>query len=298
MTVILLLLLSLAIGYIILDKLYLEGKNHYFEIIGADDPIWGHFFRNGYATSVVIGDFLVFHEYHSILNRSRRIQDYEINTKAELKTYIQNYPQNYPEEWFLGEIPHNSLTNIIDLQPVFLSFKQKLKINFTTEIDIDFIKNRNMVYIGEFKNLRALADLISMLPVNYKTLPWWHGQISFNSGDSIVTLQTSHDWGVSRYVVDLALVSKLPGHNQEIYILIAGFGYNSQVKAVEMLSHKASLQTLEAQIKAFHGSIPPYFTMVLEVTGFDRASTNAEIKFFHEVKADYLQQYHYPTFKP
>lgn len=296
-TVFLLVAFFLAVGYIILDQLYLRGENQYFEAIDPDDPVWGHFFRNGYLSSVVIGDFLVFHEYHSELQRPRRIQDYEINTKDELKAYIEEYPQNYPEEWFIGEIPHNSLTNIIDIQPVFLSFKQGLKINFTTEIDINFIKNRNIIYIGEFKNLRALSDLISILPVNYETLPWWHGKISFNSGDSIVTLQTSHDWAINRYVVDLALVSKLPGQNKENYIIIAGFGYNSQVKAVEMLSQKSSLMILENQIKAIHGFVPKYFTLVLEVTGFDRASTNAEIKFFHEVQEDYYQNFSYPTFK-
>ena len=296
-TIALLILLCLSLGYIYFDKLYLERDNHYLEIISSDDPVWGHFFDNGYKTSVVIGDFFVFHEYHPQLNRPRRIQDYEINTKDELDTYIQNYPQNNPEEWFLGELPHNSLTNIIDIQSVFISFKKNLEINYTTNINIDFIKNKNIIYIGEFKNLRALADLISVLPVNYETLPWWHGKISFNSGDSIIKLQTAHDWGVSRYVVDLALVSKLPGQNNENYIIVAGFGYNSQIKAVELLSRKPSLISLEEKIEAIHGFVPDYFTLVLEVTGFDRASTNAEIKFFHEVHENYYQKYHYPTIK-
>ena len=51
------------------------------------------------------------------------------------------------------------------------------------------------------------------------------------------------------------------------------------------------------RIESIHGFVPDYFTIVLEVTGFDRASTNAEIKFFHEVQEDYYQKYHYPTFK-
>ncbi len=288
-------LLFIALIYILVDKFYIGHKKQGFSFIESNDPVWGHFFSNAYPAAVVIGDFLVFHEYSPDLNRSRRIQDYEINTKDVLNSYIQSHPENNPENWILGELPHNSLTNLVDIQPVFLSFKQNFEINYTTEIDIDFIKNRNIVYIGEFKNLRALSDLISVLPINYETLPWWHGTISFNTGDSVVTLQTSHDWGVSRYVVDLALVSKLPGQNNENYIIIAGFGYNSQVKAVEMLSHKASLKLLEERIKEIHGHIPPYFIIVLEVTGFDRASTNANIKFFHEVQEDYYQKYQYPT---
>ena len=290
-------LLLLSISYILIDSIRDMNSSVYITAINNNDPIWKSFFENGYESSVVIGDFLVFHEYSPQLDRPRRIQDYEINTEEELDEYINSYPDNNAENWFLGELPHNSLTNIIDLQHVFLSFKQDININYTTEIDIDYIKKKNIIYVGEFKNLRALSDLISILPVHYETLPWWHGTISFNSGDSIVTLQTSHDWGISRYVVDLALVSKLPGQNDETYLIITGFGYNSQVKAVEMLSDPASLETLEEQIETLHGTIPEYFTMVLEVTGFDRASTNAEIKFFHEVKEDYYQRYQYPTFR-
>ena len=295
-TILLLFLLCFLISYIFVDKIFIHPNNKYFEPINSNDPIWGQFFDNGYATSIVIGDFLVFHEYHQQLERSRRIQDYEINTEVELEDYIQKHPENNAENWFLGELPHNSLINIIDLKTVFLSFKKNLNINYTTEIDINFIKNRNFVYIGEFKNLRALSDLISILPINYETLPWWHGRISFNSGDSVVTLQTSHDWGISRYVVDLAIVAKLPGQNYENYIIIAGFGYNSQVKAVEILSNNSLLKEFEQQIIKVNDQIPEYFAIVLEVTGFDRASTNAEIKFFHKVQKDYYKNFYYPTF--
>ena len=288
---VLLLGLLIAVGYIRFDSHYLDQNNVYFDKISKNNPIWGSFFKNDYPTSVVIGDFLVFHEYDAQLQRSRRIQDYEINTESELNQYIEANPDKYIENWFLGEIPHNSLTNIIDIYPVFLSFKQDIHINYTTDIDIDFIKNKNIVYIGEFKNLRALSDLIAVLPIEYETLPWWHGRISYTLDDSTVMLQTSHDWGVSRYVVDLAVVCKLPGQNNENYFIVAGFGYNSQVKADKKKKKKESLKAFEQQIREINGSIPQYFAAVLQVTGFDRASTNAEIKFFHKVEKDYYQNY-------
>ena len=282
-----------TIAYIIIDKFYVQKLDPYFEVINKNDAVWGHFFSNGYPNSVVIGDFLVFHEYNEQLNRPRRIQDYEINTVEELETYAQENSHKNVENWFIGELPHNSIFNIIDLQPVFQSFKKKLDISFTTEIDINFIKNRNIIYIGEFKNLRALSDLLSLLPINYETLPWWHGTITFQVDDSLVTLKTSHDWNVNRYVVDLGLIAKLPGQSNENYIIIAGFGYNSQVKIVELFSHKSSLKNLEEKIKTINGNIPDYFAIVFEIAGFDRASTTAELKFFHKIEEDYYRHYYY-----
>jgi len=291
LSVLLIFILCLAIFCIIINKYFVSKSNQCFEVIDRNDAIWGRFFRNKYPTSVVIGDFLVFHETDNQLNRSRRIQDYQINTVEELNAYIENNPAKNIESWFLGELPHNSIFNIVDIQPVFLSFKQEMEINFTTEIDINFIKNRNIIYIGEFKNLRALSDLLSFLPVKYETLPWWHGAISYQVDDSLITLKTFHDWGISRYVVDIALVAKLPGQNNENYLIIAGFGYNSQIKIVKLFSQKSSLRDLEDNIKAIHGYVPEYFTIVFEVTGFDRASTTAELKYFQEVKRDFYQKY-------
>jgi len=289
---ILLFLLIAAIGYILVDKFYLSKGKNYSHTITKDDAIWGKFFNNAYPTSIVIGDFLVFHEFNNQLNRPRRIQDYEINNSEELDSYIKNNPMKNIESWPLGELPHNSIYNIADLQPVLYSLNQKYEINFTSEIDINFIKNRNIIYVGEFKNLRSLSDLIAKLPVKYETLPWWHGTLTYPIKDSLVTLTTSHDWNVNRYVVDLAMVAKLPGQSKENYLFFMGFGYNAQINIVQLFCNKTSLENLHKQIISINGSIPEYFTMVFEVTGFDRASTNAELKFFQEINEDYYQHYY------
>jgi len=282
-------LLLLLFIYSNLDKLIYSKQLPGFDITPRNNTLWKHFFHNDHPAFVVIGDFLVFHEYHAKLDRSRRIMDYEINTIDELKRFIKNFPENYPEAWNLGELPHNAIYNIIDIMPVFQSFRRDLGIAFSTEIDINFIKNKNIIYIGEFKNLRVLTDLVAALPIRFKTLPWWNGTLTFQDGDSLVTLSTSRDWEVSRYVTDLGIIAKLPGHNNENYLILAGFGYNAQIKIVEMVSHRESFQDLEKQIMKRHGAFPEYFAMAFEVKGFDRASTTAELRFFSSLdKGKYL----------
>ena len=284
-------LLVFAIVYIILDKIYFNANRFNTSNPYGQEFIWDHFFDNGFQSTLLVGDFLVFHEYNNNLSRARRIQDYSINTEEELNLYISENKDKGIEKWTLGELPHNIIFNIIDLNRVFFSFDLPIDVHFTTEVDIDFIKNRNVIYIGEFKNLRALTDIISFLPIKYQTLPWWQGSITYQTGDSLTTLNTFHDWGISRYVVDLGIVVKLPGQNKENFLIIAGFGYDSQIKLVEMLSDPAALARLEEQIRASYNYVPNYFAIVFEITGFDRASTNAEMKFFHEIKDDYYKQY-------
>ncbi len=287
--IIALLLILLGIG--IIDRLFLTTSFQVPDGIETDDPVWSHFFDNEYKTSLVIGDFLIFHETDSLNDRTRRIQDYTINTAEEFELYQNSNPGRNVESWSLGELPHNSIFNLTDLQPVFFTFDEKYDINFTTKIDINFIKHRNLIYIGEFKNLRPLSDLVAKIPVKFQTLPWWHGTISYPDNGTVATLHTSHDWKVNRYVVDLAMVAKLPGLNNENYLLFMGFGYNAQIKIVHLFSHQSELKLLEKQITSQNGTVPDYFVAVFEVTGFDRASTEAELKYFSEIKKDYYREY-------
>lgn len=281
--------IMLLLGYVVVDKLVLQKQHQFTGITTTNNYLWSHFFQNDYPSNIVIGDFLIFHEYNEELDRNRRIMDYEINTSEALEEYIQNHPDVYPTAWNLGELPHNAIFNILELQPVFHVFFQKVKLAFTTEIDIDFIKNRNLVYIGEFKNLRALLDLVKALPVQFETLPWWHGRLTFQQNDSLITLETSRDWEKSRYVTDLGILAVVPGQNNENYMIVAGFGYNAQIKIVEIISRKKSLQDLEQHIQTINGQWPDYFVAVFKVNGFDRASTTAELRYFSPIdKNEYL----------
>jgi hypothetical protein len=146
-----------------------------------------------------------------------------------------------------------------------------------------------LIYIGEFKNLRVLWDLVSVLPIEIETLPWWHGKLTFQQEDSLTTVQTSRDWEKSRFVTDLGILTMLPGQNDENYIICAGFGYDAQIKIINMLGHYKSLLNLENQMKKRNGSVPAYFVLAFEIKGFDRASTTADLLFFSAIeKDDYL----------
>ncbi len=276
--------ITIALLTILIIKVIVFSSNpSNYIALDKKNPIWNHYFNNELTTSIVIGDFLEFHEYDTDLGRARRIQDYQINEADSLKAFIENYPKREIEQWIIGELPHNSLFNIIDIYPVFHTFNKKFDIAFTSEIDIDYINNRNIIYLGEFKNLRILNNLISTLPLEIITLPWWDGQINILD-ENPQKLKTYHRWEKNRYVVDLGIIAKLPGQNGENYIICAGFGYNSQIKLVKLLSGEDGLQLIKEQ---FGNGFPEYFLSVFEISGFDRASTTAEIKYIKPLSADY-----------
>ena len=93
-------------------------------------------------------------------------------------------------------------------------------------------------------------------------------------------------------MVDLGIITKLPGQNNENYLFVTGFGYNSQIKLINMISNKESFNKLETQVMlANNGEMPEYFVTVFKAVGFDRASTKAKMEFFQKVDADIFQNY-------
>ncbi|NPE27307.1 hypothetical protein HNV12_04880 [Methanococcoides sp. SA1] len=288
---VLILLVVINIVFLTINVIVSDNIKSSSKFFNSKDCVWKDFFTNDNPNTLIIGDFFVFHEHNDRLGRSRRIQDYEINTKEEFEEFKSENIENIPENWILGELPHNSIFNLMDINSVSHSFNEELDIAFTTNIDIDFIKNRDIIYIGEFKNLRALEDLVALLPIKYETLPWWHGTISYESGDSIIILNTHHDWNISRYVVDLGIVAKIPGENDENYIFFTGFGYNSQIELVNMYCNEESLKSIKKQILQNHDKIPDYFVAVYEVAGFDRASSKVNMKYFKEISKNMYKQY-------
>ncbi|MCF7741432.1 MAG: hypothetical protein K9N00_06515 [Candidatus Marinimicrobia bacterium] len=289
-TFILSFLVILALVYIIFNDVNVNNQKRISDI-SKNHKLWNTFFNNRYNSKVVVGDFFVFHEYDKTLDRDRRIQDYVINYEEQFTEFKRNHPNRDLDKWVLGELPHNSIFNIADLQRIFLSYDKEMDIDFTTEIDINYIKNKNVIYVGEFKNLRSLSDLIEPLPIEYETLPDWQGNFRYIDQDSSATLKARHDWDVNRYVVDLSILAKLPGLENENYIIVAGFGYNSQIKTIEMICHDEELKKFEQEIKEINGNIPKYYVSVFKITGFDRASCAAQLKWFYEIdKENYITQ--------
>jgi hypothetical protein len=277
--------------FLIFDKFFID--HEHFDVIEQNDPIWGKFFNNSYPTSLVIGDYFSFNEWDNRRMEFRRIQDIHIHNFNEYQQYANANPDRPSFKWSMGELPHPSIFNAFDIQLVFLSFKQKFDLDFTTEIDINFTKNRNFIYLGDFLNLRVLKNFIDMLPVKCEQLPWFNGTIQYQQGDSLVILKSLHDIRVTKYIVDLGIAAKLPGQNNENYFIFAGISYDSQVRIPEAFSKRANLKQVEKNIIDVYGSIPDYFVVVFEVKGFDRGSSKAEIKYVAEIEKDFYLKYNY-----
>ncbi|NOY57427.1 MAG: winged helix-turn-helix domain-containing protein [Calditrichaeota bacterium] len=260
--------------------------------IDKNDPIWSSFFLNGLANDLVIGDFYIFLEYDEKQKKDRAIIDYEFSTEDEFEKYKNQFPDRRSRKNSMGDLPNNSIYDVKDLMQVFHSFNAKMNLEMSSKYENSKIIDRNIIYVGTFRNLRNLNNLLFNLPIKYKyTHPYkWSGEIFIrdSNSDTLKRLKTVA-LPEKCYSTNLELVAKLPGPNNENYLIIAGFGYTSHAEIIKMLSRQKSLTELENNIRLINGSVPRYFSIIFEVTSFRDQAFQTEIKYFQEINADYFR---------
>ncbi len=260
--------------------------------IAKSDPIWSSFFANGLPNDVVIGDFYSFLEYDEKQKKDRGIIDFEISTGDEFEKYKQQFPDRRSRKKSIGNLPRNSVYNVTKLMQVFHSFNKKMNLEMSSKYENSKIIDRNIIYVGTFKNLRNLNNLLFNLPIQYKYSPPhpWEGELIIrdSNSDTLQTLKTIRHPGRG-YRTNLGLLAKLPGPNNENYLIIAGFGSTSPAKIVKLLSRQKSLSGLEKNIKLINGSVPRYFSIVFEITCFKSQAFQTEIKYFKKINSNYFR---------
>jgi len=254
--------------------------------IPSNDKIWSTFFDNTLPLVLLIGDNLIFHEFDEQLGYNRRIMDYRINTFAAMRQYQESFTQRKIDQLYVsGEAPHYGIRNITDLMHVFYSFNKTFDINWTSETTVNGLKDRNIIYIGEFKNMRAMQSVLSLTSFQIRNLVGSPILFEIENADT----SKNHSFRFSPHVargeenVDYGFIAKVPGMRNEQYLIIAGFEYASQVELVQLLSRSEMLNELEENIKTELGHIPPYFEILFEVTGYGIINYNSEIIFIDEI---------------
>ncbi|MBI9070199.1 MAG: hypothetical protein JEY94_01290 [Melioribacteraceae bacterium] len=260
-----------------------------------DLEVWDSYFNNDYENLLIIGDFYIFHEQDKDLGFMRRIMDYNITNERQLKQFGEKFKDRVIEKHSLGEAPHNSLYNILDLQPIFTSRNKSLELKWTTSLKMDEVNEKNIVYIGEFRNIRLLDTFLENLPITHV--------FDSSSGKHSITI---NDPGLDKSVPkvyeklavsppmhaynDYGMVIKIPGFNGENYMLFIGLGYIAQIQIVKLFSIPEKARELEEKIKDKIGNVPEYFQVLFRTTGYNFTDYASELIYISEIdKDEYLK---------
>ncbi len=289
-TILLLLFLNF---YLIYRQIYL---NHISSVLHAPnfvdpkDKIWSSFFENGYPVSIILGDDFLLDEYCPEFKRYRIIQDWEINSENDLSNFLIQYPNANLWKSEITGIPFGGINNLMDILPIVYQFQNNVSLYMSSMLSLEEIRNHNIIYIGELKNLRILNKIIYKTPIRYQYLPDERLYIIGEDGDTLNTflrIEAPYEQK-NKYNVDYSLLIKIPGFSNENLMFILGFGYGGRIERTKMLGNSELRARFVEEVQKINTNFPEYFLVLFEVKSIERTGFTNEIKYFKEIFQDFF----------
>jgi hypothetical protein len=256
-----------------------------------NNPYWTSFFANGLPTMVVIGDDFLLDEHRPDLERYRIVRDWEIDSESDLRQFLRRYPEENLRKSELTGIPYGAIQNILDLNPVLSAFRLPMEFRNSSNLSLDEIKHKNIIYIGEFKNLRILRQIINKLPIRFQYQPDERLFILDEKGDttkSFLRIEAPYE-RKDKFNVDYSLLINLNGLSGGHLTFVVGFGYGGRLERTRMLGDETLFEDFQKDVQRLHGSFPSFFIAVFEVKSIERTGFDNEIVYFEALPSDFLK---------
>lgn len=256
------------------------------------DKIWGSFFNNDLPLSIIIGDVFLLDEYSDEYRRYRQVQDWEIYSEGDLNDFLIHYPNANLRKSEITGIPFGGVQNLMDILPVIYQFQNNVTLRLSSVLSLEEIRNQNVIYIGEFSNLRMLDKMISKTPIRYRYRPDERLFIVNETGDTVQTfvrIEAPYEQK-DKYNVDYSVLVKIPGFTHENLMFIVGFGYGGRLERTELLGDLQLRTAFIDEIHRVNRSVPEYFIAVFEVRSIERTGFSDELKYFQEISSNFFTE--------
>ncbi|MBN1998359.1 hypothetical protein JW935_12450 [candidate division KSB1 bacterium] len=187
---------------------------------------------------VLLGDDFLLDEYNSQFQRYRQIRDWEIDSESDLYDFLIQYPNANLRKSEITGIPFGGINNLLDVLPIVYQFQREIFVKMSSTLTLEEIRNHNIIYIGEFKNLRILNQILHKTPIRYQYRPDERLFILDGKGDTLNTFQrieAPYEQS-DKYNIDYSLLIKIPGFIDENFMFIVGFGYGGRIERTKMLA--------------------------------------------------------------
>jgi hypothetical protein len=159
-------------------------------------------------------------------------------------------------------------------------------------LSLEKIRDHNIIYIGEFRNLRILDKIFYKTPIRYQYSPDERLFIIDEKGNTLNTflrVEAPYEQQ-NKYNVDYSLLIKMPGFSKENFMFIVGFGYGGRLERTKMLANSVLRTKFIEDINNINKSVPEYFIALFEVKSIERTGFSNELKYFKEISRNFFSE--------
>ena len=284
-------LLFFALSVYFFQKSYsLEKQVHGNQFDHHENPIWSGFIESSLPTLLVIGDYYVLQQPLETNERERFIRDVEINSKEEFETFLRKNPQQAgkitetPLTYLGMEVPYVVST----LDDIYNGHKNQLNIKLASDLAWQDMLQNNIIFVGSVKTLRQMKIFFNQLRFKVNLFPHQVYYTPFHADTTeVYSLESYYRYG---FHDDYTIVAKFPTENNVIMLVIS-FSSFGKVEALKKLSDPDYFKEILQNNQTLN-TLPPYFEMLLRVSGVERSGLNTEILHFHEIDSNLMNINH------
>jgi hypothetical protein len=258
--------------------------------VDTQDKVWGSFFKNGYPVSVIVGDDFWLDEYAPEFKRYRQVRDWKISSENDLSSFLIKYPKANLVKSEITGIPFGAADNLLDILHVVFHFQNDVSLSLSSSLSLDKIRDHNIIYVGELKNLRTLNKIFYKTPIRYQYYPDERLFIvddKSNVIDTFLRVEAPYEQQ-NKYNVDYSLLIKMPGFTKENFMFIVGFGYGGRLERTKMLANSDLRMKFIEDINTINKSVPEFFIALFEVKSIERTGFTNELKYFKEIPRNFF----------
>ncbi len=251
--------------------------------IKHNNPVWREYLNDDLPTLIVLGDYFLYVDTY-LNDRNRYVRDFRINSPEDFEQFLANHP-SYKKYVFNTE--HSLLGKLApwclhELTSVLAPFNSDIELKLSSQFQWGDLRNNNVIFVGAFKTLGILGELVKNLHFTYQIHPnnlYYHpeGADTSYAYHALSSMPSSNP-----YETDYAVIAKFPGPNHNVITIFTSTRDIGCLAAVDYLILPKYLDPfIENHIKK--ASKAKYFEAILEVKGYERTVADIDLLHFNKI---------------
>ena len=248
----------------------------------AKSFVWADLMQDRRPITIVLGDVFLYSEYDPELGRDRYIGDIPINSREALRVFLKEHPDRASR---LGPTDTTLLTKgtaygLAMILPILESRGRDVKVTILDELDVDDIRNNDVIFIGPLHRLGPLAQYYDALS-RYKYERTQNRLEDKKTGKYLTARKP-----LSRQGLDYGMFAKFRGPTDNRIMIFGSVA--SDIGLLQILHSMTSLtevRQIKGMLQANREGPPTSFEALFSATGYERTDLAATVVDVHALKS-------------
>jgi hypothetical protein len=246
------------------------------DMVGSDRPLM-----------IVLGDLFMYTQTDPVTGRVQTVRDTEINSSEDLRAFLSSNPQFAADRGlrYVTMIQKSAAVSMASILQLVSRPGRSVEVRVRDEVQVEDIRNNDIVYIGPLVRLGPLAG-------HYQMRSRYRFDASTSAVKDLVTEKSFLPEGeLGAEHLDYALAARFEGPTGNHILIFTSGGRNAGLlQIVRTLTSPKGLAELEKRLSASSGAVPESFEALMSVTGFRQTDLGAEFIEVHALPASQAER--------